>query len=156
MSRTMIFRKVLDIDPLFCGGVKANGYLGRLKKWFYYGYIKRQELLSRKISSAGQKLPNNWERELVNMRGEVRAKQNPVKRADGILRIAGVKDDYFCNTDHVPIWYESVGNYSWGEKSSGRRHVRTGGKEKDRFTGQLSIGKGGKKLIPFLIFKGEL
>ena len=108
------------------------------------------------MSGAGQKLPNNWERELANTRGQVRAKQNPLKRADGTLRIAGVKDDYFCTTDHVPIWYESVGNYSWGENSSGRRHVRTGGKEKDRFTGQLSIGKGGKKLIPFLIFKGEL
>ena len=43
-----------------------------------------------------------------------------------------------------------------GEKSGGRHHVKTGGKEKDRFTGHLSIGKGGKKLIPFLIFKGEL
>ena len=33
--------------------------------------------------------------------------------------------------------------------------MKTGGKEKDRFTAQLCIGKDGQKLIPFLIFKGE-
>ena len=86
----------------------------------------------------------------------MRAKQQPVRRANGTVRIDGVKDAYFCNTDHVPVWYESVGNYSWGKKNSGRRHVRTGGKEKDRFTAQLSVGKGGKKLIPFLILRVSL
>ena len=69
--------------------------------------------------------------------------------------LKGVHDANYFNTDHVPIWYESVGNYSWGKKDSGRRTVKTGGKEKDRFTAQLGIGKGGQKLIPFLIFKGE-
>ena len=34
--------------------------------------------------------------------------------------------------------------------------MNTGSKEKDRFTVQFSIAKDGKKLIPFLIFKGEL
>jgi len=155
VSRTMVFRKVLENDPKFCGGVKSDGYLDRMKTWFYYGLKIRFDLSNRKIAGAGQKLPDNWEQALVDMRGKVRAKQQPVRRADGTVRIDGVKDAYFCNTDHVPVWYESVGNYSWGKKNSGRRHVRTGGKEKDRFTAQLSVGKGGKKLIPFLIFKGE-
>ena len=30
--RTSIFRKVLDIDPKFFGGVEKDGYLGRMKK----------------------------------------------------------------------------------------------------------------------------
>ena len=38
VSRTMIFRKVLDIDPKFKGGVNSDGHLNRLKKvvllWF--------------------------------------------------------------------------------------------------------------------------
>ena len=67
----------------------------------------------------------------------------------------GVKCTHFCNTDHVPVWYKSVGNYSWGKKVSGRQHIRTGGKEKDRFTVQLSIIKAGRKVTPFLIFRGE-
>ena len=33
--------------------------------------------------------------------------------------------------------------------------MRTGGKEKDGFTAQLSIGKDGRKLIPSLTFRGE-
>ena len=150
----MVSCKVLEIDPKFCGGVTSEGYLERLKTWFYYGLKVRFDLSNRKIAGAGQKLPNNWEQALIDKRGKVRAKQQPVRRVDGSVRIDGVKDDHFCNTDYVPVWYESVGNYSWGKKSSGRRHVRTGGKEKDRFTAQLSIGKGGKKLIPFLIYKG--
>ena len=58
VSRTMIFRKVLDIDPKFCGGVNSDRYLERMKKWFYYGLIKRRDLSNRKISGAGQNLPN--------------------------------------------------------------------------------------------------
>ena len=155
VSRTMIFRKVMDINPLFCGGIKSDGHLDRLKKWFYYGLKVRQTLSNRKIAGAGQKLPGDWENALINMHGRMRAVQNPIRRANGTMRLAGVKDVHFCNTDHVPVWYESVANYSWGPKSGGRRHVQTGGKEKDRFTAQLSISKAGKKLIPFLIFKGE-
>ena len=59
------------------------------------------------------------------------------------------------NTDHVPIWYKSVGKYTWGIKYSGRLNVKTGCREKDRFTAQLGITKSGNKLIPFLVFKGD-
>ena len=155
VSRTMIFRQVLKIDPKFKGGVESEGHLSRLKKWFYYGFKVRHELSNRKICGAGQKLPVNWEQKLIDMHGKVRAKQQPQIRSDGTLCIAGVQDAHFCNTDHVPVWFESVGNYSWGKKHSGRRHVRTGGKEKNRFTAQLAITKDGRKLTPFIIYNGE-
>ena len=58
-------------------------------------------------------------------------------KLDGSTRISGVRDAYLCNTDHVLVWYETVGNYTWGKKSGGRRHMRTGGNDKDRFTAQL-------------------
>ena len=45
--------------------------------------------------------------------------QLPLKRPDGSMRIDGVKDAYFCNTYHGPLWYELVGNYSWDKKSGG-------------------------------------
>ena len=71
------------------------------------------------------------------------------------IHISGVRDANFVNTDHVPIWYESVGNYSWCKQDSGHRSVKTGGKEKDRFTCQISIGEVGMKCIPYVIFKGQ-
>ena len=63
-----------------------------------------------------------------------------------------VSDILIFLTDHVLIWYEYVGNYSWVKKYSGRRSVNTGGKDKDQFTCQISIGKGGMKCIPYVIF----
>ena len=76
-------------------------------------------------------------------------------RTDGSKKVEGVKDKYWFNTDHVPIWYKYVGNYTCGLQYRGHRNVINGGTEKDRFTAQLGIAKSGKKLIPFLVFKGE-
>lgn len=150
ITRTMIFRKALELEPGFC-----DGDIQKLKKWFYYGFKKRFDLSIRKIASVGQKLPKNWEEQMVDMRGRVRHRQGASQQPDGRVLITGVTDEYYFNTDHVPVWVESVGNYTWGRKSSGRRSVKTGGKEKDRYTVQLGVGKGGKKLDPFVVFKGE-
>jgi hypothetical protein len=146
VTRTMIFRRALEIDPNFMGGINDPQCLTKMKKWFYYGFIKKHDLSVRKISSVGQKLPRNWEDQMVNMRDRVRHRQGPKKQPDGKVLITGVSDAYYWNTDHVPVW---------GKKDSGRRTVKTGGKEKDRFTVQLGVGKGGAKLRPLIIFKGE-
>lgn len=153
VTRTMIFRKALEINPELYGGVQSEGFLGRMKNWFYYSFVKKFNLSCRKIASVGQKLPENWEEKMVDFRRRLTRRQDPQTRADGSTRVVGVQDAYYINTDQVPVWIESVGNYSWGKKDSGRRTVKTGGKEKDRFTVQLSIGKDGKKLIPFVIWK---
>ena len=76
-------------------------------------------------------------------------------RTDGSKKVEGVKDKYWFNTDHVPIWYKSVGKYTCGLQDSVHRNVINGGTEKDRFTAQLGIAKSEKKLINFLVFKGE-
>ena len=81
--------------------------------------------------------------------------QRPQMRPDGTVYLLGVRDANFCNTNHVPVWYESIGKYSWGEGNSDLRTVKTGGKEKDRFTVQFCMTKNGDKLIPFIIFKGD-
>ena len=83
----------------------------------------------------------------------MREKQKTVMQPRGKIHIDGVRDDHFVNTDYVLICYESIGNYSWGKKYSGHQSVKTGGKEKDWFTCQLSMGKGGMKYIPYFIFK---
>ena len=155
ITRTMIFRKVMEIDPNFCGGVNDPELLNKLKRWFYYGAKLRCNLSVRKIASVGQKLPTDWEAQMVKVRERVRRMQKPALRGDGTVRIVGVKDEHLVNTDHVPMYGDMVGNYSWGRKDSGRRTVKTGGGEKSRFTCQLSCSKGGNKLTPFIIFKGE-
>ena len=54
--------------------VKLDGYLERMNKWFYYGFVKHFDLSDCNISGAGQKLPTNWENALVDMRGKVRSR----------------------------------------------------------------------------------
>ena len=156
VTSTMIFRKVVELDPNFLGGVESDKFMIKLKKWFYYGFIKRANLSVRKLASVGQKLPVNWQEKMVDLRARIRERQDPQRQPDGTVAVEGVKDKHYVNTDHVPFWIESVGNTSWGKKDSGRRTVKTAGKEKDRFTVQLSITKDGGKLPPFIIFKGEL
>ena len=92
---------------------------------------------------------------MIEMKGRVRAKQKPVIIMCGNIHIAGVRDYHCVNTDYLPIWYESVGNYIWVKTDSGRRNVKTSFKEKDRFTCHISIGNGGMKCVTYVIFKGE-
>ena len=64
----------------------------------------------------GQKLSPNCKEKLNNMHERIRTAQRPRIRPDEIFYLLGVRDANFCNTDHVPVWYDSVGNYSWGRE----------------------------------------
>ena len=61
-----------------------------------------------------------------------------------------IEDDNCVNFDCVHVWYDPVGNRSWGPKGR-RRNVLTVVKEKDRITTVLEISKSGRKL-PLLFF----
>ena len=161
VTRSIIFRQVLKIDPTFRGGKNSRGHFNRLKAWFYHGLKRRERLSVRKICSVGQKLPRDWRKKHKNLIAGIVRDQTPTMLPDGSLK-PGIKDEHYYNTDHVPFWTESVGSYTWGDREChDRRNVKTGGKEKDRFTVQLGIRKkrGGPKntakLRPFIIFKGE-
>ena len=41
VSRTIIFRKVIDEHPLFYGGPNAIGFMRKLCNWFYYSFTHR-------------------------------------------------------------------------------------------------------------------
>ena len=69
-------------------------------------------------------------------------------------QVTGIDDEDWYNFDHIPIWYEPVGNHSWVTKDSGCRNVKTGGTDKDCFTVVLTISKSGGNIITFIIFKG--
>ena len=56
------------------------------------------------------------------------------------------------NTDQVPIYIDNHGKVTWGMREDDtRRTVGTAGKEKDRFTAQLTVFKYGTKVRGFLI-----
>ena len=65
---------------------------------------------------------------MKELRSRVAAKKRVTTRPDGSKKVEGVKDKDWFNTDHVPIWYESVGKYTWVLKDSGCRNVKTRGK----------------------------
>ena len=50
------------------------------------------------------------------------------------LHIPTIEDDSFANTDHIPLYCDMPGNYSWVESGSGNRLEVTGGAEKEQFT----------------------
>ena len=93
-----------------------------------------------------KKLPNNWRERHDNIIARIAHFQMPQQRPDGTF-CPGTDDDHVINTDQVPIWWECHSMNQWGNKSNhARRNVKTGGKEKDRFTCQLTISKSGRKV----------
>jgi hypothetical protein len=152
LTRYIIFHRAMEIDRNFMGGVNSDGYYVRMKNWFYYGFNKRMNLSRRKVSSIGQKLPDDWEAKRDSIIARVAKCQTPRQRGDGLFAVY-VFDDDMGNTDQVPIYIESHGDYQWGNKGSDRIMIRTAGKEKDRITIQLIIFKSGRKGRIMIIFK---
>ena len=123
-----------------------------MKNWFYYGLNKCNHLSYKLISGASRKLPPNWEESSHQIVACVANCQVPSVK-DGVL-IPDIGDDQLVNTDHVPVYRDLPGNYSWGHINDGNTQITTGGAEKERFTVQLSCLKSGRKLCPIIIFKG--
>ena len=42
-----------------------------------------------------------------------------VPKLENVVSIPAVGDDAFVNTDHVPVYRDLTGNYSWGKKNDG-------------------------------------
>ena len=59
---------------------------------------------------------------------------------DGYMeQVPGIDGKDLYNFVHILVWYEPVGYHYWGLEDSGRRNVKTRGKDKDRFTVVLTI-----------------
>ena len=152
VSRGVIFHQALKLYPGHCGGLENPAIFERLKNWFYGGFKQRWDLSKRRVSSTGQKLPIDWETKGAQIVARVAGAQMPVQKPDGKL-ISGVKDDDMGNMDHMPCYTEDHRKGVWGIKSSqARRCITTGGKEKSRFTTQLTIFKSGRKVINCMSF----
>eukprot|EP00957_Ditylum_brightwellii_P105311 8028453-Ditylum_brightwellii.AAC.1 len=69
------------------GGIKSPDLMKRLKKWFYYGVVKRNKLSVCKIAIVGQKLPVDCKEKMVDMRGKVKRRQLPTQQTNSSMRI---------------------------------------------------------------------
>ena len=117
-----------------------------LKNWIYGGFKKLSKLFRRVVSSMGQKLPNNWKEKYACIVCCTVNAEMPRQREDGTFQ-PGVTDDKMGNTDQVPVYVESRGNYQWGRREDHhRRMVSTAGKENNRFIVQLTVFKYGRKV----------
>lgn len=158
VSRIIIFRKVIELDKLFKGGTNDPTFFKQMKVWFYNGFCRRKNLSYTRIAGASRKLPSDWKEKQQRIIRSVAKSQTP--RKEGHTVIPAVTDSRMANTDHVPMYRDMVGAYSWTKKGAGGRGKRslrgqigTGGGEKDRFTVQLTCLKDGGKVKPFIIFK---
>ena len=81
----------------------------------------------------------------------VSQKQMPQQRPYGSFH-PGVMDANMGNTDHVPVYIEDHSKGTWFmSEDHTRRTVGTAGKDKDRFTAQLTVFKDGTKVRGFFI-----
>ena len=140
------FHKALCIYPKHSGGKSNNKIFAALKSWFYGGFKKQAKLFKCRISSTGQKLPDKWEVMVERIIDRVAHKQMPQQRPDGSFH-TGIMDAKMGNTDQLPVYIEYHSKCTWGmKKENTRRMVGTSGKEKDRFTAQLTVFKNGTKV----------
>ena len=95
----------MKIDPGFLSDVGSSGHFMRLLNWFYFGFKLRYKLSKRKISSCGQKLPQDWKERHNNIISCIARDQLPRQRPDGSFQ-PGADDDHVINLDQVPIWWE--------------------------------------------------
>ena len=125
--------------------------MSQMKNWFYYHFNEWHNLRHKRISGASRNLPPNWDESSQQIVMCVANLQVPAVK-DGVL-IPDIGDDQLVNTDHVPVYRDLPGNYSWGTINDGNIQIATGGAEKQRFTVQLSCLKSGRKVRPIIIFK---
>ena len=111
----------MDIYPILkvSGGPGIKGtveHTKRLKKWFYYGFNRHYNISNRHISTVSQNLPKDWETYLSNLICRIAFGHQPHEvDFDGTtVMVPGIEDDNYVNFDHVPVWYEPVGNNLWG------------------------------------------
>ena len=75
----------------------------------------------------------------------------PQKRPDGSFH-HGVTDANMGNTDQVPVYIEDHSKGTWGMREDHTRGRKvTSGKEKDRFTAEITVFKDSTKVRGFLI-----
>ena len=111
VTRVIIFRKVIELFPMFKGGIHCSSFMSAIKSRLYMGFKKRKHLHYIRLSGASRKLPKGWEGMVAAIITRVGRRQ--LTRVVEGLHIPAIEDDSFANTDHIPVYRDMPGNYSW-------------------------------------------
>ena len=131
-----MFRKVIEVLPMFKGGIDSSTFLKDANFWFYYGFKPIYNLHYIRISGASGKLPQRWEERVQSIITRVGRMQ--VSKVVNDITIPEIGDDSFANSDHINVYRDFPGNYSWIESGAGNKQVVTVGAEKEQYTVQLT------------------
>ena len=101
--------------------------------------MRRNPLSVRSRTTVGQKLPENWEEKVTNIRQFVSRRKEEL----------AIQTDRVFNMEEVLMSYSRTVNTTRAESVS----VSTTGQEKTGFTSILACLESGKKLKPMVIFK---
>lgn len=104
-------------------------------------FMKRNRLTVRAVSSVGQKLPDDWEQQMMNFVDFV----SKNKEAYSLQHIG--------NMDEVPVTFDMPSKFTVDQKGSSDVRVATTGAEKSRFTVVLCVTADGYKLPAYVIFR---
>ena len=61
VTGTIMFRKLIEVLPVFKGGIDSSKFLKDAKNCFYSGFKPRYNLCYIRISGASIELPQGWE-----------------------------------------------------------------------------------------------
>ena len=162
VSRKILVRKALEVNPTFYGGRipgKEDLFNHLTEKW-YGRFIYRKGLRIRRVTSAGQKLPQGWE-EICKQHSEdlLALRKNPEILAVH-EQLSGIKVDilplkYVFNADETPIPLEDPGSTTLAPVGAKHIPVATGGKEKQRITAMVTVSLDGTRKNLMIVFKGK-
>ena len=139
ITRTILLRKAIELYPDFQGGIGSTDFMPKILNWFYYRFVRKYNLSWCRIAGASRKLPHDWEAKRDKIVQAVYDTQ--IEKCINQVCVPAIPDSSWVNMDHVPFTIECVGEYSWGEKNSGRRQVGTAGNEKQRLLHSLVLQK---------------
>ena len=77
VSRLVVVRKVVEIYPMFKGGMHDPKFMANIKSWFHHGFCKRVKLSYTRIAGASRNLPSNWKELAASVIARVAKSQAP-------------------------------------------------------------------------------
>ena len=86
-----MFRKVIEVLPMFKGGIDPSTFLKYVKHWFYSGFNPRYNLRYILISGASRKLPQGWEERVIRI--ITRVGRRPVQKVVNGIKNPTIGDD---------------------------------------------------------------
>jgi hypothetical protein len=107
--------------------------------------MKRSNLVYRRVTHIGQKLPDNWEEIMHTF----------IEEIEHTLRENNIGFDNIINMDETPVMFNMIGNKTLEHKGAKQVKASSGGQDKLRVSAVLTVSANGEKFAPLVIFRGK-